>query len=95
MASELARQKFVENVLSTVAVLPETKRVDAMMVCLSSLLDSMDANAIREKRDQLMERFSHCGASFETCELVTKWLDCQLALRRAVGGGAEKSRDRR
>ena len=90
MPSELARQKFVENVLSTIAVLPPAKRVDALIVCLSSLLDSMDADAIREKRDHLMERFSHCGASFETCALVTKWLDCELELRGVTGCAVEK-----
>ena len=81
MGTELDRQKFVENALATIAVLPESKRVDALLGCFSSMLDSMDANFIREKRDQLMVRFSHCGASFETCALVIKWLDCQLELR--------------
>ena len=94
MPSELARQKFVENVLSTIAVLPQAHRVDALLVCFSALLDSMDADTIREKRDQLMERFSDGGASFETCALVTKWLDCQLALRRVAGAGVVQSFDR-
>lgn len=87
MGTELDRQKFVENALATIAILPHGKRIDALLACFSGLLDSMDVVAIREKRDQLMERFSHCGASFETCALVIQWLDCQLALRGTAGDG--------
>ena len=90
MGTELDRQKFVENALASIAVLPEGKRVDALLGCFTNLLDSMDATSIREKRDQLMARFSHCGTSFETCALVIKWLDCQLALRDMAGGGTAR-----
>ena len=90
MGTELDRQNFVENALSTIALLPQSKRVDALLACFTSLLDSMDADTIRQKRDQLMERFSHCGGSFETCALVVKWLDCQLALRGAARLGNAK-----
>lgn len=90
MGTKLERQKFVENALATISVLPHGKRVDALLACFASMLDSMEVTAIREKRDQLMERFSHCGASFETCALVIKWVDCQLALRGAAGCGTAK-----
>ncbi|MEO6245413.1 MAG: hypothetical protein ABIQ12_08245 [Opitutaceae bacterium] len=81
MGTNLDRQKFVENALASIAVMPHGTKVDALLACFSGLLDSMEVAAIREKRDQLMERFSHCGGSFEACSLVVKWLDCQIALR--------------
>lgn len=91
MGKELDRQKFVENALATIAVLPEGKRIDALLACFSGLLDSMDSASIREKRDQLMERFSHCGASLETSMLVVRWLDCQLALRGSSCHGTARN----
>ena len=75
----------MESALATIAALPKEKRADALLACFSTMVDAMDANSVREKRDQLMARFSHCGASFETCQLVIKWLDCQLAQRDRTG----------
>lgn len=73
---------FAAN-LTQIARLPAKKRVNALLDFFVATLHTMDPDTIRTLRDQVMERFSTCGGSFETCQLMIEFIDGHLALRAA------------
>ena len=87
MAVDNRPTPFAE-VMTQIEGLPADKRVDAMLEIFVHVLNSRDTDSIRNLRDQIMERFSTCGSSFETCVTVIEFIDGYLAVRDLRDRGA-------
>jgi hypothetical protein len=83
MRADVTRQNSFANAMSRISALPSDKRVDALLEYFESTLNGMDTRRIRTLRDQIMERFSTCGSSFETCTLMIELTDLYLAVRES------------
>jgi hypothetical protein len=83
MSAELDRQKSFADALTRISLLPRHKRIDALLDCFVEILQAMDSGTIRRLRDEMMERFSTCGCSFETCSLMIQFINGHLALRNS------------
>jgi hypothetical protein len=83
MPPELDRQKNFADAMAQISTLPPSERIDALLGFFRDVLNRMDSGTIRKLRDQVMARFSTCGCSFETCELVIEFINGHLALREA------------
>jgi hypothetical protein len=82
MPAEMDRQKTFTETLTRISFLPASQRVDALLKAFVEILAAMDTDTIRNLRDQMLERFSTCGCSFETCTLMIEFINRHLALRR-------------
>ena len=71
------------DAMTRIAVLPSDERIDALLRYFVEVLSALDTQTIRSQRDQIMERFSTCGCSFETCVLMVQFIDGYLASRDA------------
>jgi len=80
--------------MADIAILPEEQQVDALLHFFSTVLHEMPTDAIQEKRSELMERFSHCGCSYETCATLLELVD-QHVMRREQIAAREKAEARR
>ena len=85
MSAELDRQKTFTETLTRISFLPAHQRIDALLSYFVDVLGAMDTATIRNLRDQLLERFSTCGCSFETCTLMIEFINGHLALRNVTG----------
>ena len=81
MAAEINREKTFADALAQISFLPANQRVDALLEYFVGILDAMDSATIRNLRDQVMERFSTCGCSFDTCRMMVEFINGHLALR--------------
>lgn len=67
--------------MAEIAVLPQEQQVDALLHFFTTVLHEMSTEAIRRKRSELMERFSNCGCSYETCATLLELVDDHVARR--------------
>ena len=79
-------QNSFANAMARISALPSDKRVDALLDYFEATLDGMETRDIRMLRDQIMERFATCGASYETCTLMIQLIDTYLAVRESPRG---------
>lgn len=80
MPADLDRQSSFTSEVTRISALPENERLDALLTYFVRVLDEMEPDTIRTLRDQMMERFSTCGSSFETCLLMLELIDAHLAV---------------
>ena len=85
MTAEFDREECFALTMAQISVLPANKRIDALLAFLVAVIDAMDPDAVRELRNQIMDRFSTCGCSFETMRLMLQFIDGHLALREVTG----------
>jgi hypothetical protein len=71
------------DAMARISFLPPNQRVDALLHYFVDVLSDLDTDAIRAQRDQIIERFSTCGCSFDTCLLMIEFIDGYLATREA------------
>jgi hypothetical protein len=79
--STTAWQKHFDAAMRAIAVLPAEQQVEAVLQFLTTVLSEMSIEAIRQRRNQLMEHFSNCGGSYETCAVMLEMVDRYLAVR--------------
>ena len=79
MPADLDRLRSFTSEITRISALPENERVDALLDYFVRVLDGMEPDTIRTLRDQVMERFSTCGCSFETSHLMVELIDAHLA----------------
>ena len=91
MPADSNREKCVTDVITQISLLPANTRIDALLEIFVGILDAMDSSTIRSLRDQVMERFSTCGCSFDTCRLMIEFINGHLALRELAGDHARVS----
>jgi hypothetical protein len=84
MFDEVNRSHSFATAMTRISVLPTDQRVDALLEFFIDVLNATDPERIRTMRDQVVERFSTCGGSFETCQLIIELINGHLALREAV-----------
>jgi hypothetical protein len=77
----LNRPLAFADTMTRISFLPSGERVDALLHYFVDVLSGMDTHTIRKQRDQIMERFSTCGCSFDTCVLMVEFIDGYLASR--------------
>ena len=77
--------------MTRISALPSDKRVDALLDYFEATLEGMETRTIRSLRDQIMERFATCGASYETCTLMIELIDAHLAVRESPRGQSRKT----
>ena len=82
MTPEFDREKSFASAMTQIAVLPAHQRIDALLEFFVRIIGAMDVTTIRDLRDQVMDRFSTCGCSFETTRLMIQFIDYHLALRQ-------------
>ena len=70
--------------MTRISSLPSDDRLDALLRYFVEVLSAMDTHSIRTQRDQIMERFSTCGCSFDTCVLMIQFIDGYLASREVT-----------
>ena len=80
MPADLDRQSSFTREMTRISALPENERVSALLNYFVRVLDGMDPDTIRSLRDQVIERFSTCGCSFETSLLMIELIDAHLAV---------------
>jgi len=83
MRGDPTRQNSFANAMAQIAALPSDKRVDALLDYFEATLDGMETHTIRTLRDQILERFANCGASYETCTLMIELIEAHLAVRES------------
>jgi hypothetical protein len=83
MPADLDRLSSFTSEITRISVLPENERVGALLHYFVHVLDGMEPDTIRTLRDQVMERFSTCGCSFETSLLMIELIDVHLAVNEA------------
>lgn len=86
MPADLDRQSSFTSEITRISVLPENERVGALLKYFVRVLDGMEPDTIRSLRDQVIERFSTCGCSFETSLLMIELIDAHLAVNEAHSG---------
>ena len=91
MTADFHRENPFATAITEISVLPAHKRIDALLDIFVSVIDSMDAGAISELRDQIMARFSTCGCTFETSRLMIEFINGHLALRKVTGSSHANS----
>jgi hypothetical protein len=89
MRADPRRQNLFANAMTRISALPSGQRVDALLDYFEATLNGMEARTIRTLRDQIMERFATCGASYETCTLMIELIDTHLALREREVASSE------
>lgn len=85
MTAEFDREESFALTMAQISDLPANKRIDALLAFFVHVIDAMDSDAIRDLRNQVMDRFSTCGCSFETIRLMLQFIDGHLALREVTG----------
>ena len=85
MIAEFDREESFALTLARISTLPAHKRIDALLAFFVGVIDAMDSNSVRDLRNQVMDRFSTCGCSFETTRLMIQFIDNHLALREVTG----------
>ena len=85
MTAEFDREKRFAATMTQISVLPAHQRIDALLAFFVSVIDEMDTSEVLELRDQIMDRFSTCGCSFETTRLMIEFINGHLALRDVTG----------
>ena len=75
------RQKRFDAAMAEVATLPAEQQVEALLQFFTTVLNEMSADAVRQKRNQLMEHFSTCGCSYDTCSALLEMVDHHVAAR--------------
>ena len=80
MPADLDRLSSFTSEITRISALPENERVGALLNYFVRVLDAMEPDTIRNLRDQVMERFSTCGCSFETSLLMIELIDVHLAV---------------
>ena len=83
------RQNSFADAMTRISALPSEQRVNALLDFFEATLDGMETRNIRTLRDQIMERFATCGASYETCTLMIQLIDTYLAVRETPRGQSE------
>jgi hypothetical protein len=91
MTDEFDREKSFASAMSQIAVLPAHQRIDALLEFFVKMIDAMSPSAVRDLRNQVMNRFSTCGCSFETTRLMVQFVDYHLALREVTDQSPAKS----
>ena len=84
MLHDVNRSPCYATALTRISVLPTDQRVNALLEFFIQLLNATDPAKIRTLRDQVVERFATCGASFETCQLMIELVNGHLALRESM-----------
>lgn len=67
--------------MTAIAALPAEQQVEAVLQLLVKVLGEMSVEAVRQRRTQLMEHFSNCGGSYETCVTILEMVDRYIAIR--------------
>ena len=75
--------------MAEIAILPEEQQVDALLHFFTTVLHEMPTDEIRRKRDDLMDRFSNCGCSYETCATLLELVDYHVARREQFAAREE------
>lgn len=88
MTAEFDRDECFALTMAQISVLPAHKRIDALLAFFVQVINAMDLNAVRDLRNQVMDRFATCGCSFETTQLMIQFIDGHLALREISGPSA-------
>jgi hypothetical protein len=82
MPADLHRPSSFTSAMTRISVLPTDQRTGALLDYFLRMLDTQDEATIRRLRNQVMERFATCGASFETSVLMIELIDAHLARRQ-------------
>ena len=75
--------------MAEISVLPEEQQVDALLHFFTTVLNETPTEAIRQKRNELMARFSNCGCSYETSSTLLELVDHHMALREQFAARQE------
>jgi lipase chaperone LimK len=84
MTAEFDREKSFATAMSQIDVLPPHRRIDALLEFFASVIGQMDSASVRDLRNQVMDRFSTCGCTFETTRLMIQFVDYNIALREVT-----------
>jgi hypothetical protein len=83
------RQKRFDAAMAELSGLPQEQQVDALLHFLTTVLHEMPTDTIRQRRNELMERFANCGCSYETCAALLELVDYQLTRREKFAARQE------
>lgn len=67
--------------MAEISALPEAQQLDALLQFFTTVLAGLPLARLRERRAELIERFSHCGGRFETCSVLLELVDLYVTAR--------------
>lgn len=67
--------------MAEISALPEAQQLDALLQFFTTVLAGLPLDKLRERRAELIERFSHCGGRFETCSILLELVDLYVMTR--------------
>lgn len=93
MTADSEREKIFAATMELISFLPANQRIDTLLAYFVEVMGGMDLDTVRELRDQVMDRFSTCGCSFETTRLMIDFINGHLAMRELTSQSATKRGD--
>jgi hypothetical protein len=70
-----------DAVMAEISALPEAQQLDALLQFFTTVLAGLPLAQLRQRRAEMVERFSHCGGGFETCSALLELVDLYVATR--------------